>query len=442
MKISHSETIITPEIGTKLAGYGINDVSVAKLDELYLNALLLDDGQKKAVILCYDLLGLQDYAIKQIRKEVSALFGGTPSDVILTCTHTHSGPNTRITESCAAIFEKEYVRDLILLTVDTVKQLLQKTMVDTVIHFFSQNCDENINRRYVGPDNRCSFLPWRRDMERIADGFCDKEMGGLCFFNRQTGALEYVMGNFAAHPLAGHSLGISALRISADFPGEFRRYIRQETGAGCMYITGAAGDMVPRGHETGIDAIRKVGTHLATATLDAIILAQRDPDSYRLTNETIQSGIETRTYRVRPHKKHRVTSDYDGQGEFTFREQDTVDLEVQLLSIGDVCLIGVPGEMVAELGLEMKWHSPFRKTFILYCSTSYISYICHGNALVAGGYEANSQALDSRAGLQLVNAAVDGAYELYARTFPGSSAWPQNQPSALVSLVNIDPHRS
>ena len=38
---------------------------------------------------------------------------------------------------------------------------------------------------------------------------------------------------------------------------------------------------------------------------------------------------------------------------------------IQLVSVGDVCLIGVPGELVAELGLEMKWHSPFRKTFIL-----------------------------------------------------------------------------
>ena len=93
--------------------------------------------------------------------------------------------------------------------------------------------------------------------------------------------------------------------------------------------------------------------------------------------------------------------------------------------------------MVAELGLEMKWHSPFRKTFILYCSTSYISYLCHGNALISRGYEAREQITDSRTGLRLVNTAMDGAYTLYERTFPDTSAWPENQMPPLVSLKDV-----
>lgn len=429
MKISYGEGIITPEIGIKLAGFGTESVSVAKLDDLIVSALALDDGQKKMVILGYDLIGIQDSWIWQIRKEVSAIFGGQPSDCILSCTHTHSGPNTRRLVECPEIFAEEYLNEVVKVTVDVVKGLFAQAFVDTNVYFYSTNCDENINRRYIGPENRCSFLPMRRDMERIADGICDKEMGGLCFVNKETRQLEYVIGNFAAHPLAGHAFGISALRISADFPGEFRRYIEAETGAGCMFLSGAAGDMVPRGHETGIDAIRKVGTRLATKALEAIIIATRNPDLYKLTNETLQSGIETRTYQVREHMGHRLTLDYEGQKQ--------VDLEVQLMSVGDVCLIGVPGEMLAELGLEMKWHSPFRKTFILYCSTSYISYICHGNALVSGGYEGGDQITDSRTGLQLVNAAIDGAYALYERTFPDQAEWPENKPAPLVSLKNI-----
>ena len=74
--------------------------------------------------------------------------------------------------------------------------------------------------------------------------------------------------------------------------------------------------------------------------------------------------------------------------------------------------MGVPGELLAELGQEIKWQSPFRKTFILYASTAYFDYLCHGNALVSGGYEADCQLCDSRSGLKLVNAAVDGLYEL------------------------------
>ena len=37
---------------------------------------------------------------------------------------------------------------------------------------------------------------------------------------------------------------------------------------------------------------------------------------------------------------------------------------------------------------------------------------CNSNALVSGGYEAWCQLFDLRGGLQLVNAAVEGLYQL------------------------------
>ena len=95
------------------------------------------------------------------------------------------------------------------------------------------------------------------------------------------------------------------------------------------------------------------------------------------------------------------------------RGKTEYSLELQLLSIGDICLVGVPGELLAELGLEIKWHSPFRKAFILYNSTDYISYICHANALVSGGYEAKMQQIEYKAGLKLVNTAVDAMFEMH-----------------------------
>ena len=431
MKISHTERVISPEIGACLAGYGSHDVSVAKYDDLYLSALALDDGKKKAVILGYDLLGIQDEWIRLIRTKVAEIFGGTQADCILSCTHTHTGPHSRILPRAPESFREDYMHNLLEITLDAVRELFSKEFIETDVSFFSGSCDQNLNRRYVGPENRCSFLPRRRDLEPIADGICDKEMGGLCFRRKDdTEYLEYVIGNFSAHPLAGHSLGIGARRISADFPGAFRRYIKRETGAGCMYLSGAAGDTVPRGHETGTAAIEEVGKKLGTSAISSMLNSRRIPANYKLTNETIQTGIKTSTYRVRPHMKKDLTGELVGK--------DTVELEVQLLSIGDVCLIGVPGEMVNELGLEMKWHSPFRKTFVLYCSTSYISYICHGNALVSGGYEADCQIPDSRAGLQLVNTAIDCAYELYELTFPDPAQWPQNNRACNVSIANID----
>ena len=47
MKIAWFKENISPEIGTFLAGYSLNDKSQAKLDDLYAHGLCMDDGEKK-----------------------------------------------------------------------------------------------------------------------------------------------------------------------------------------------------------------------------------------------------------------------------------------------------------------------------------------------------------------------------------------------------------
>ena len=51
---------ISCDIGATLAGYGNNDVSVGKLDDLEMNGLCVDDGRDKVLIISFDLLGLDN----------------------------------------------------------------------------------------------------------------------------------------------------------------------------------------------------------------------------------------------------------------------------------------------------------------------------------------------------------------------------------------------
>ena len=211
-------------------------------------------------------------------------------------------------------------------------------------------------------------------MERIADGICDKELGGLCFFDKTSHKPVYVIGNYAAHPLAGHCPGIGGHRISADYPGAFREYIEAEVGAGCMFISGAAGDMVPRGHETGVAAIRRVGQALAQAAIDSMVLARRDANSFKLKNESLQCGIRKVTVKVRPG--HALQPDYTGRS--------TVDLEMQLVSLG-ICLVGRVNCWLNWT--EIKWHSPFRENLYSLLPDRILQLSVPRNALVSGGYE-------------------------------------------------------
>ena len=421
MKIAFAKKIISPEIGTKLGGYGANDVSVCKYDELYLTAVCFYNGTEKIAIFGYDLLGIDQCNCKRLRAAGASALGVEDACVILSCTHTHSGPNSR-DRVAGNLLDKEYIEQLLIWTKETAIELANAEYVDVKSYFYSKNCDYNINRRFVTGDNRCSFLPFRRDMEKIADGICDKELGGLAFFNAQTNQPFCIIGNYSAHPLAGHTPGIGGLRISADYPGAFRRYIEQETGANAIFLSGACGDTVPRGHETGAGAIEKIGSNLAMEAIDAVISATRQSNCYTLAGDTLKATIE----------KVRLPRRAICEVHEPYRGQDELEAEIQVVSIGDVCFIGVPGELSNELGLEMKWHSPFRKTFILYCSTAYMNYLNCGNVLVQGGYEGRAQYVGARSGLKLVNAAMEGAYRIHAQAFPEA----EDTLKPLVALVN------
>ena len=92
--------------------------------------------------------------------------------------------------------------------------------------------------------------------------------------------------------------------------------------------------------------------------------------------------------------------------------KDEIELEIQCISIGDVCFVGVPGEWCAELGAEVKWHSAFRKSFIAFGATGYQDYMCPGNFLLQGGYEAKKQHFPPRYSIAMVKTAVDATYDL------------------------------
>ena len=78
---------ISCKVGTPLAGYGPNDISVEKLDDLQLHGLALDDGRTKTLlmscatrnlrILCCCSVDARDGFIRSIRARLQSGSDGT-----------------------------------------------------------------------------------------------------------------------------------------------------------------------------------------------------------------------------------------------------------------------------------------------------------------------------------------------------------------------------
>ncbi|OQA84707.1 MAG: hypothetical protein BWY31_02279 [Lentisphaerae bacterium ADurb.Bin242] len=409
MKISFFNQEITPEIGSEIAGYAPHDISLGVHDPLYVNGLLLDDGENKALMLGFDLLGLDASFLAEIRKQCGKKLHISESQVMATCTHTHSGPQTRTHAGCDP--DLAYIAKLMEWMEHGLDRLSEPQEVN--VYYYSVNCDANLNRRVVYPDAECCFLPHFKELLPFADGPCDKELGMLFFFNGN-GMPVYTVVNYAAHPLCSHAAGKASLLFSADYPGAVRRIIKENTGSECMFISGAAGDMFPKNYESGWEGVESMGRLLADKVLENMQNVRRqknlfssDPAASRKARYAIETprlnfSIETVKFTPAEEKMRKYR-----------RTGSEVLMELQFLSLNDdICFVGLPGELLAEPGLEIKWHSPYRKMFLLYNSTGYSYYLPHGHCILEGGYEGKATFLGPRDGLKLVNAVVDGMYRL------------------------------
>ena len=406
MRIAKCEEIITPPVGTTIAGYAPFDETYRKVGELVVSMLALDDGRNKALILGYDLIGMDEELADRVRREAAEEMGVPDDFVMLSCSHTHEGPHTRTLAEHPEVFNAPYVEELIEKTRNGIARL-KENFIEVDTYFYSMKVDANVNRRFVKRDNRGLFFPHCRDMEALADEYCDQEMGLMIFYQKDSRIPVEVLVNYAAHPLAAHAQGLGGHTICPDYPGYLRQYVKYESGADCIFLTGAAGDMFPKESEAGQAAAERMAQKLCSAVMVALCDARRQPERFKITDPEIKA------LRTRFEVKRRMDNPRKFGGlQPYYRGKDVYQLPLHFLSVGDIAFVGVPGEVLAELGQEIKWHSPFRKTFILYGSTAYFDYICHGNAFVSGGYEAWSQLCDSRGGLQMVNAAVDGLYAL------------------------------
>ena len=426
MKIAWFKKVISPEIGAYLAGYSVFDKSVAKRDDLYMTGLCADDGERKVLIISFDLLGLDEWYTRKIREKCAAILGISAEAVLFSCTHTHTGPECRIIKSKPDQLHVKYLEALENWIIEEVTNLSNYRECD--VFFYSSRCDENRNRRYVTACNQATFTPHRREVVPIALEYADKELGELCFIDKETRLPIYLIGNYAAHPLAGHAPGLGGLTISADFPGVFRQYVTAETGAECMFISGAAGNLVPKEDELGSDAVNKMGINLAKAAIGGLVDAPRNPGRFGMPDAKVGAKSAFVKVPVRKSKKDKFPDYYEGK--------DVIDLEMQVVAIGDICFVGVPGELCNELGQEIKWHSPFRRAFIAYNATGYLDYIGHANMLVSGGYEGNCQLFTSRCGLMLLNGAADAMFALRDELYPPEEGeiYPDCVSNALVNI--------
>jgi hypothetical protein len=274
--------------------------------------------------------------------------------------------------------------------------------------------DENMNRRFFLSNEHYLGVPGNKHLTPVTHEHTDKELGILAFCPQGTRRPCGLIVNYAVHPLTAGAL---APLLSADIPGVVREIVAESLQCPTCYTTGAAGDNHPKGPEAGFAETRRVGQVLATEAIKRAYDAHKVAGPLRVHALTRSVPLRLRTL----EEFQQIPLHGEGEGAITGnlcrveKPGAVVDVEFALLAVGPVLLIGVPGELVAELGSVLKWFSPFKRTYILYQGTDSLDYIAHPNAYLWGGFETLCGQLSPAAARPLINAILDGAEELAAR---------------------------
>jgi neutral ceramidase len=415
-----AKAVISPDLPIHVMGYGPDNVATRVHDDLHVAVLFLEDrpgdraAAKRVAVLTYDLVTLDAAFVAEVQTRCAEATGLSPRSILTTASHAHSTPTVRPRRSRRGPqtpgFVQAYRERVIDRSVEALTQAVDEA-VEVHFHYNYTRVRENLNRRVFFPDGQYFYQPRQKSLLPVADGPVDDELGMLYFCKGARRESVATLANYTAHPL---TVGDTAIEVTADYPGVLKREVERNFGGTALFINGACGDNHPLGAEAGFGRCERMGQALAEKVLyhrwDSVEV--QDPPVGTDCREVILPMMTDEEFA-------RVPGNYQTRGRRPIREElireGGIGTSFSLWAVGPVLFVGVPGEMCAELGLLLKWQSPFPKTYVMYLATDHIGYLPHRNAYEWGGYEAVGSPFGPDAGAKLCSEILAAAGELKAR---------------------------
>jgi hypothetical protein len=370
---------LTPEPGIDLWGYSDRKgPAEGTLDPLNARALVLRGGGKTVAVVTMDMgrVPVPD-ALERIRAKAKS---AGVDFVFLAASHTHHGPD--IDDGTAA-----HSRKIEALVGDCIVEAAGK-LQPASIGIGRAEFDIAHNRRIVTDDGKCAML-WRNEARQTTNPV-DKE-ATIIKVAGQDGKPLAILVHFACHPVV---MGPSNLRYSADYPGEMARVVKERTGAECMFLQGACGNINPYLDKTpidkgGVEAMREVGRSCATAILDALgSIEPGNPGAAAL--DYVEKPVEVGTRWDLKNADNvaflrRAYGDAFDKYVGEIGEDFSVPLSIVLIN-KEIALVGMPGEPFVQFQRSLKEGSPAAHTLLCGYCNGFCAYIPTIRDAAAGGY--------------------------------------------------------
>lgn len=391
---------ITPPTGQEMWGYS-NPQQIAEgvRDPLMARCVAFRSGRTAVGIAVIDYGRMPTPAsCEHIRRRCRS--SGFDA-VVFMATHTHSGPYMELD----GLPHLKLVEDGII---DGLREA-HTNAKPAKIGLERERIDISFNRRRI-KDGEC-YMQWRNE-NREPTFPNDQEAGVFHVVNADDDTPIVTLVNYACHPVI---FGPDNREYSADWPGEMSRLVSQSTGAPCIFLQAAAGDINPYLDKTpvregGSQAVDTEGRKAADAVLAAIgRAAPRVPEapSIHYRQEPIEVGTR---WDLSDAGQVRILQENYGRMYEKYMKGIGADLAVPLgilILNGDMAFSFMPGEMFVDFQHDLKKRSPIRDTFLCGYANEFHVYFPTVRDIAYGGYGAATVTyVGVGAGERLVTAAT------------------------------------
>lgn len=414
---------ITPPMGIPVSGYYNVRLADKVLDPLEINAVAFCVDGKKAVWLTADLAGIFQQWALPLRSEVAERCGLQDEDVFINCTHTHTGPEVNLDRRISPDIQQEYftffrsrLLDAAIFALSDLKPAKMGWAIGQAPHIA-------FVRRFRMKDGSIRTNPGVNNPDILEPIGQVNERVNVLRFDREGGP-SIVIANMGIHPDT-----VGGCNISADWPGFARRTLEKALDdTRCIVLNGAQGDInhvnpfpapgdnndltvdfddVMRGYgharhmgRTVAGAVMQVFDKVAYVPVDSLTTMQRTiehpsnmpaPEELPLAREYDRLHKEGRDDEI-PYKGMMLTTVVAEADRMLKLEHGPASFKlcITALALGNIALIGVPGEPFTAIGRALKQAPGWDLVLPCCCTNGYDAYFPSMDAFQEGGYEARS----------------------------------------------------
>lgn len=439
LKAGVARADITPPKGLELAGYPhYPRYNEGAHDPLMAACMYLSDGKTEVAMVTVDLLFFSKKHVKETRRRVSARCGLAESHLMISCSHTHSGPwaSGRLDiEGIESGVEqpKEYIEALI----EKITAMVCEAKANAFEASFASGVTVCGAESGIGGNRRLPGGPH----DPLVSVMAVKDM---------TDTVRGIFVNYTLHPTFIHEWSNVC---TADYPCYLRAQLEEmEKNAVVGFSQGASGNQSSRYYRQGesYDEAERVGRTLGRAAHTVLEKASWTTAlSIRVAVNELE--ITLRDFGTEEELRQQVAHDeavykelYAKYGDSKNRDEyylwqnanlkllgsedqlgyvimqnkgikiellaDEAPAEVQVFALGGTCVVGLPGELFVEFGLYIKAAAGFGTVIVNELTGGCLpGYVYTAESLVTGGYETDTSMLTPDFGRRLVDKVLDTA---------------------------------